>query len=137
LWQAERLGGFGVDPQSEGGRLAQGELSRFVSLENSPGIDARLSIGVGEACRIADETASCGVVADVVDGRNGMARGQCDESSTFAAEEWASAEHERAGASLNNSCEGTIEFAFIRALPRHDFPLDGATRLLQFTQFVG
>ena len=65
-----------------------------------------------------------------------MARRQCDQRSTFAGEGWAAADHERASAGLDNSCEGTIEFAFILGFHGHNFPPDDVTRLLHFAQFV-
>jgi hypothetical protein len=49
---------------------------------------------------------------------------------TFAGEEWAANDYERARAGLDDACEGSIEFAFIPGIHEHDFLPDGAARLL-------
>src|SRR4029077_16451197 len=56
--EAERLRRLKVDHQLERGWLQHRKLRRFGALEYPPGIDARLEIGVGEACPVADQAAS-------------------------------------------------------------------------------
>src|SRR5262249_29519776 len=48
-FEAERLGGLEVDHQLELGRLQNGQVGRLLALEDSPGIDTGLTIGIGEA----------------------------------------------------------------------------------------
>src|SRR5262249_31102332 len=111
-------------------RLQHWELRRFGALENPSSIDAGLAIRIGEACRVADQAAGSDIVTEVVDGRNGMARRQCNQRLTFAGEQWAADDHERASAGLDDACEGSIEFAFTPGGHRHNFLSDGAACVL-------
>jgi hypothetical protein len=47
-------------------RLRYWELRRFGSLENPSSIDVGLTIGIGEACRLANQAAGSDIVTDVV-----------------------------------------------------------------------
>jgi hypothetical protein len=46
-------------------RLQHRELRRFGAFENPSGIDTGLTIGIGEACRVADQTAGCDIVTRI------------------------------------------------------------------------
>src|SRR5262245_37875637 len=46
-----------VNCEFKRGRLQDRQLRRFGALENPPSIDAGLPIGIGEACRVADQAA--------------------------------------------------------------------------------
>src|SRR5262249_4839583 len=133
--EAERLGGLEIDDQLELSRLQYGQVRRLLPFENPPHIDAGLTIGIGEACRVADQAAGRDIVTEVVDGRNGMARRQCNQRLTFAGEQWAADDHERARAGLDDACEGSIEFAFTPGVHRHNFLSDGAACLLHVARF--
>jgi hypothetical protein len=60
------LHGLEVDRKFERGRLRYWELRRFGSLENPSSIDVGLAIGIGEACRLANQAAGSDIVTDVV-----------------------------------------------------------------------
>ena len=60
------LHGLEVDRKFERGRLRYWELRRFGSLENPSSIDVGLAIGIGEACRPANQAAGSDIVTDVV-----------------------------------------------------------------------
>jgi hypothetical protein len=60
------LHGLEVDRKFERGRLRYWELRRFGSLENPSSIDVGLTIGIGEACRLANQAAGSDIVTDVV-----------------------------------------------------------------------
>ena len=60
------LHGLEVDRKFERGRLRYWELRRFGSLENPSSIDVDLTIGIGEACRLANQAAGSDIVTDVV-----------------------------------------------------------------------
>src|SRR5450759_1587732 len=48
-FEAERLGGFEVDHELESGGPHDRQVGRFLALENPPGVDAGLAIGIGQA----------------------------------------------------------------------------------------
>jgi hypothetical protein len=56
--EAERLGGFEVDQQLELDRLDDREVGRFLSFENSAGIEADLVINLPPRGCVADQTTS-------------------------------------------------------------------------------
>jgi hypothetical protein len=64
--ESELLHGLEVDRKFERGRLRYWELRRFGSLENPSSIDVGLAIGIGEACRLANQAAGSDIVTDVV-----------------------------------------------------------------------
>src|SRR5947209_23688 len=57
---------FQVDDQLELGRLQNRQVGRLLALEDSAGIDTGLTIGIGEARSVADETASRDVLAILI-----------------------------------------------------------------------
>jgi hypothetical protein len=73
--KAEVSSGLQVNHRFEYGWLHYRELSRLVALENAAGIDACLSVCVGNARSIADETARRGVLAEWIDRGNLETRG--------------------------------------------------------------
>src|SRR5216683_3188741 len=77
--EAEFLRGLQVDDQFEPRRLLNRQVSRLGTLEDLPGVDAKLAKGGREAWRITDQPAGRAEVARPIDRRNGMARCQCHE----------------------------------------------------------
>src|SRR5260370_37943593 len=75
---AERLRRLEVDHQLEFGRLHEWKVGRFLALENPPGVNAHLSIRLGETGTVADATAPCGKLAPNVHRGNRTACRECD-----------------------------------------------------------
>ena len=66
-FEAERLGGLEVDHELELGRLHDRQVGRLLALENPAGIDAGLTIGVGDAGSVAHQAAGFGKLAQGID----------------------------------------------------------------------
>jgi hypothetical protein len=77
--QAERLRGLQVDDQFELGRPNHRQIGRLRAFENVTNVDAKLSVHVGNAVAIAQETTGCGVLAQLEGGREIMACCQGDK----------------------------------------------------------
>ena len=75
-FEAERFGGLEVDHQLEFGGPHDRQIGRLLALENPPGVNARLPIGIHNAGPVAHQAASRGSFAIVVDRRQRMARRQ-------------------------------------------------------------
>src|SRR6202011_2346397 len=59
-FDAERLGSLEIDDQLELGQLHNRQIGGLFALEDSPGVDALLTIWVNKAGSIAHQAASCG-----------------------------------------------------------------------------
>src|SRR5689334_15532793 len=81
---AERLGGSQVDDQFELCRLHNGQIGRFLSLEDPRGVDPDLAIRAGKVLAIAEKTAGSRVRTPIVNCRNPVTRNQCDDLLTAA-----------------------------------------------------
>ena len=77
--EAKHLRGLEVDHELELGRLHDRQVGWLLALENTPGVEADLAIGVGDAGPVAHQTASHGELAPFVDRGNGVACGQRDD----------------------------------------------------------
>src|SRR5262245_17545759 len=73
--EVECPGCLEVEHELEFGRLHYRQVGRLFALENAPGIDAGLAIGIGDAGSIADQPALESEFAQRIHGGNGMARG--------------------------------------------------------------
>ena len=62
-FEAERLGGLEVDHEFDFGGAHDRQVGRLLALENTPGVDAGLAIGIGYAGPVAHQAA----------GHNGLA----------------------------------------------------------------
>jgi hypothetical protein len=67
--ESERLGGFEVDDQLDFRRLLHRQVGRLLTLENPPGVDADLAIGIRQAGRVACQAANVNGLAQAVDRR--------------------------------------------------------------------
>src|SRR5450755_345311 len=109
---AEQLCGLEIDHQVEFGRLDDWKVGRFFALENSPGVDANLSIRVDETGAVAHETARSGKFTADVQRGNRMARCECGDPIAPAVEEWSRSNKKRIYALLGESREGRVEILF-------------------------
>src|SRR6516162_3397652 len=72
--EAERLRSLEIDDQFELCRLHHRKVGRFGTLENPADIYAGLAIGVRKVRSIAHQTTACGVLPQIVDRGNRIAR---------------------------------------------------------------
>src|SRR6476646_2064692 len=57
-FEAECLSGLKIDHELEFGGLHDWKIARLLALENSPGVNAKLVIGIGDTCSITHQAAS-------------------------------------------------------------------------------
>ena len=98
--EAERLGGLEVDDQLELGGLLDRQVGGLLALENSAGVDAGLTVRVGDAAAVAHQAAGRDKLATLIDRGHRVAERQCGELFAAASEECIGADHERAGSQL-------------------------------------
>src|SRR5215831_13915629 len=77
--QAERLRGLEIDDQLEFGRLQDRKVGGLLALENPPGVNASMAVGVRKTRSVAHQAADGSVLASRIHSRDGMACRQCNE----------------------------------------------------------
>ena len=85
--EAERLGGHEVDDQLELGRLQDGQVGRFLALENAGGVKARLATRIETIVRVAHQPAGGHIRAVAVARRDAVAGRERDDLRVSAGEE--------------------------------------------------
>src|SRR5215471_14060455 len=85
--EAERLRGLEVDDQLDFGRLLHRQVARLGAGEDPSGVDAGLTIRVGQAAAVAHQAAGRGELAILVDRRHRMTARQLGKARTSAVEE--------------------------------------------------
>ena len=95
----------------EFGGLHDRQVGRLFALENPPGIDAGLAIGVGMAVSVAHQAAGHDILAQGIDRRQRMASRQRDELFPLREHEGAGADEQRADAALDQGRKGRIDVA--------------------------
>src|SRR6516162_7573947 len=98
--EAERLRSLEIDDELELSRLHGGKLGRLGALENAPGIDAALSISIGQAGSVACQAADLDELTPLINRRHHIPRGQCNELFTPAVKEWIGGNQKGAGTQL-------------------------------------
>jgi hypothetical protein len=86
-----------VDHELELGWLHDRQIGRLLAPENPAGVDAGLTIGIGEACAVACEAAGHGKLTSFINRRNGTARCQRNDLIALAAKERVGANQQRSG----------------------------------------
>jgi hypothetical protein len=100
--QAERLGSLEVYDELELGGLRDRQVARLLSLENPPGVDADLTISIGNTRPVAHETTRHGELASGIARRQRMASRPRDDLVAIG-------EHERAGTDEQGTCPALDE----------------------------
>src|SRR5262249_49798024 len=72
--EAKRLRGLEIDDEIELGGLHHRQIGRLRTFENPADVDAGLAIGVRKVRSIAHQTTACGVLPQIVDRGNRIAR---------------------------------------------------------------
>jgi hypothetical protein len=110
---AERLSGLEVNYELKFGGLHHRQVPRLFTLENPPGIDARLAIAGGEVSTIAHQATRQRMFALLVNRGNGMARYQSDYLVALAVQERIGTDQHCSGPQLRRSCKSGIDFTLI------------------------
>src|SRR4029077_11672930 len=74
----ERLGGFHIDGHLKFGRLHNRQIGTLLTFENTGGINAGLTVCIGNAGRVAHQTAGSDIIAQVIDRGNSMSSRHSD-----------------------------------------------------------
>src|SRR5207244_951979 len=98
------------------------------ALKNLPGVDAELTIGLGQAASVAHETTSCGKFASRVDHGDGVAPRQRDKLLDDAVEEGVGLDRERSGAPPGQVCERGFTIALGGGIQDNDSLLERLRR---------
>ena len=98
--------------QLECRRLLNRQIGGLGALEDLSGVNALLAIDSREAQSIADQPAGRCELTQLIDRRNGMARGQRHELLASADEEGIGADDEPPALQLEQGCEGGVDLAF-------------------------
>jgi hypothetical protein len=96
--EAKRLRGLQVYHELELGWLRDRQIGRLLAPENPAGVDAGLTIGIGEARAVTRQAAGRGKLTSFINRRNGMARCQRNDSIALAVKERVGANQQRSGA---------------------------------------
>src|SRR5205085_3294114 len=95
--EALHLGGLHVDDELKSGRLLDGQVARFLTLEYPGRIDTGQTGGIGNAAPITHQAAGRRVVAVVIDRGDRMLPRQRDELFVPAEKVWVGTDQERPG----------------------------------------
>src|SRR5438105_6660203 len=96
-FEAERLYSLEVDHEIKFGRLQDRQITRLFALENSPGVDARLPIYVGDIGAIAHQAAGNSKVTCFVNPGKRVTRRESDQLIASAVEKGIAEEGQPAG----------------------------------------
>src|SRR5262245_536749 len=109
--EAQRLGRLEVNDQLDFSGLLDGQVSRFLALENSPCVDASQAVTVPIAASIAHQASGCGEWMILENRGDRVAERQCGEPLAPGREELMGADHESTCPHLDQRCKGRIEVA--------------------------
>ena len=107
---------FEVDNQLKFGRLHDGEIDGFLTLENSAGVNTDLAITISKVCAITDQATSRDELALRVDRGQLIACRQRNELIAPCQEERISVDEKRGGAPFAQRRKDRIDFDS-RSLP--------------------
>src|SRR5262245_19449934 len=134
--EAERPGRLEIDPKSDLSLLLDRQVARFGPLEDFPRIYADLPIRFGKTGVVAHQTARRDDFTPSVDCRNAMACHQRHDPIPSGVEEDIWANDERTGMSLDEGCEGPVEFTLRAGIHDNNFSPEGARCYLHLS-FLG
>src|ERR1035441_6349381 len=127
-FEAERLGGLEVDHELEFGGSHDRQVGRLFALENPPGVDAGLAVGIRNAGPVAHQSAGHGGLAPYIARRQRMAGRQCGEPFPMGVHERAGTDEQRARAALNEGCKGCFDVALATDIENDELLPDGLRR---------
>src|SRR5215831_3654518 len=111
--KAEPLGGLEIDDQLERRRLLDRQIGGLDAVEDPSRVNADPAIYASQTTRsITDQPAGQGVLAQLIDRRNGIARCSLHELVAPAIEEWLGGDEERAGTQFDQGGESGVDLAF-------------------------
>src|SRR5262249_33614452 len=99
--------------------------------ENPPGIDAGLTVGIGNAERVAHQTPGRDGLAHLIDRGNRMLGRQLNKSLPVRVRERAATDEQRASPALHERCKGGLEVALALDVENDDLLPDCLRRHLQ------
>src|SRR5215472_9144959 len=108
----ERLRGLEVDDQVELSRLLHRQLSRLLTLEDTPGVGADQAVLVGDAAPIAHQRAGSGKLAKLINRRHPMPKRQCGKLFNRCVEQWIGANHQSGGTQSHRGRESSVQLGF-------------------------
>src|SRR5262245_59439046 len=109
---AERLGGLEVDDQLDFGQLLDRQISELGTRKNPAGIDADLTVQVGDIASVADQAAGRRERAILIDRGYSVAERKCGQLLHLPVEERVGAYDKSAGSHPNQGRKGRIDIAF-------------------------
>ena len=125
-----------IDDQLELGRLQHRQVGRFLTFEDTAGLHADLTIGVGQVRSVGDESPGCSKLAPIVDRGKAMACRQCDDLIAQPEEAGIGTDDERAS-SLVNKCGKSGSHVMLPAGVHDNESLaDALRRGLRFAQVI-
>jgi len=101
-----------IDNQLEFARLDNWQVSRLLAFEDSPGVDAELSIGIAQVRAIAHQASSLGEVAGRIDRGDGITHCELGELPRLAIEHHILSDHQRGRFELVHPLKDRIEIAW-------------------------
>ena len=110
--EAERLGGLEVDDQLESRGLQNRQIGRFGAFENPAGIDAKLTICVGNAGSIGRQGTSGGELSQLRNRGQRVAGCKGDDLCALVGEKGIGIDEQRRNPLLDKCCERRVQFAF-------------------------
>src|SRR5262249_808858 len=111
-FNAERLGGFGIDGHLKFCRLHNRQVRGLCTFENGSRIDCGLAIRLRQISAITHESASQNVFAPRVNREHGVLRGQSYDSIALTIEKWLSGNDKRTNAHPLETTENCFQFGF-------------------------
>src|SRR5262245_45944547 len=109
--EAEHPGGLLVDDELELGRLHDRQIRRLCALEDATGIYAHLTRGIRQACSVAHQPTSLGILPRCKRGRDPVERRQEGQLDAPGAEKGAAADEEGVGSLAHKRRKRCIDLA--------------------------
>ena len=111
--EVQRLGGLEVDHELEFGGLHDRQVGGFLTLQNPAGVDADLTIGIGEDGPVTHQATSHDKFAQVIGRRQRIASCERDELLTAGGQERAGTDEQRTGPALHERYKGCFDVAVV------------------------
>src|SRR5262249_42879216 len=131
-----RLRGLEIDYELELGRSLNGQVGRLLSPQNSPGVDAGLTIRIRKVGSVAHEPAREREITHRIDCRNRMARRERNDLIAARQEERVDVDIERVAALLGHRRERGIGLAFASSSQNNVLQPKGACSRLHISQLA-
>src|SRR6516165_1542091 len=110
-FEAKRLRGLEVDHELELCRQHNRQITRLLAFEDASGVNAGLTVCIGNAGRVAHQAAGRDRFAPVIDRGSPVSGRQRDNSFPLGVHERAGAHVQRASPALDERCKGGLDFA--------------------------